>query len=318
MRIGLFLGENTGSGETFDELVARVQQAERDGFSSAWFLQQFGLDSLTFAALVGRVTTRIELGTGVVPTYTRHPATMAMQALTAQVASGGGFTLGIGLSHQVLIEMVYGLSFARPYSHMKEYLAVLAPLIRDGSVAFAGKEFTVNASVGVAGARPCPILLAALAPKMLGLAGAIGDGTITWMTGPKTLREHTIPRLRAAAMEAGRPAPRVVAGFPVALTEDTAGAREAAGQIFQMYGGLPSYRAMLDREGVGGPEDLAILGDEAEVEARLDQLAALGVTDFAAGLFPAGADPVATVARGWAFLAERAQRAADGNAEGGV
>ena len=310
MRTGLFLGENTAPGESLDTHIARVQQAERDGFSSAWFTQEFGLDALMLAALVGRVTTRIELGTAVVPTYPRHPVTVAQQALTAQVASGGRFALGVGLSHQVLIETMYGLSFAKPYSHMKEYLAVLAPLIRAGSVAFVGSEFTVNASVTVTGATPCPILLAALAPKMLGLAGAIGDGTITWMTGPKTLREHTIPRLHAAAAAAGRPAPRVIAGFPVAITEDAPAARAAAGQIFQLYGVLPSYRAMLDREGVDAPEDVAIVGDEAAVGARLDELAALGVTDFAAGLFPAGADPVATVARGWSFLAERARRAA--------
>ena len=310
MRIGLFLGGNTAPGDTLDAHMARVQQAERDGFSAAWFTQEVGLDALMFAALVGRVTTRIELGTAVVPTYPRHPVTMAQQALTAQVASGGRFALGIGLSHQVLIETMYGLSFAKPYSHMKEYLAVLAPLIRGGSVAFAGSEFTVNAAVTVAGAMPCPILLAALAPKMLGLAGAIGDGTITWMTGPKTLREHTIPRLQAAAAEAGRPAPRVVAGFPVAITGNAPAAREAAGRIFQIYGALPSYRAMLDREGVGAPEDIAIVGDEAAVGARLDELAALGVTDFVGALFPAGADPGATVARGWTFLAERARRAA--------
>lgn len=318
MRIGLFLGPSTAPGDTLDAHVARVQQAELDGFASAWFTQELGLDAIIFAALAGRTTTRIELGTAVVPTYPRHPVTMAQQALTAQVASGGRFTLGIGLSHEVLIETVYGLSFAKPYSHMKEYLAVLAPLVRRGSVAFAGSEFTVNASVTVAGAMPCPILLAALAPKMLGLAGAIGDGTITWMTGPKTLREHTVPRLGAAAAEAGRPAPRVVAGFPVAISEDAAAAREAAGRIFQVYGALPSYRAMLDREGVEGPEDLAIVGDEAAVGARLDELAALGVTDFAAGLFPAGANPGATIARGWTFLAERARLATDGSAEGGV
>lgn len=310
MRIGLMLGDNTAPGDGFETHVARVQQAEWDGFSTAWFPQTFGLDAIIFAALVGRVTTRIELGTAVVPTYPRHPVTMAQQALTAQVASGGRFALGIGLSHQVVIETMYGLSFAKPYSHMKEYLAVLAPLIRSGSVSFAGGQYRVNAPMTVVGATPCPILLAALAPKMLGLAGAIGDGTITWMTGPKTLREHTIPRLKAAAAEAGRPAPRVVAGFPVAVTADAQQAREAAGYIFQTYGVLPSYRAMLDREGVEGPADIAVVGDEAAVGARLDELAALGVTDFLGALFPAGADARATVERGWAFLAERARRAA--------
>jgi 5,10-methylenetetrahydromethanopterin reductase len=309
MRIGLFLGASTAPGSTLDQHLERVRQAERDGFSSAWFTQELGLDALTFAALAGRVTTGIELGTAVVPTYPRHPVTMAQQALTVQVASGGRFALGIGLSHQVLIETMFGLSFAKPYSHMKEYLAVLAPLIRAGHVSFAGNEFTVNAAVTVEGATPCPILLAALAPKMLGLAGTIGDGTITWMTGPKTLRAHTIPRLRAAAADAGRPAPRVVAGFPLAVTNDGPAARQAAARIFQIYGALPSYRAMLDREGANAPEDIAIVGDEAAVGARLDELAALGVTDFAGGLFPTGPDAEETVARGWTFLAARARHA---------
>jgi F420-dependent oxidoreductase-like protein len=309
MRIGLFLSESASPGDTLDSHVTRVQQAERDGFSTAWFTQEFGLDALMFAALVGRVTTRIELGTAVVPTYPRHPVIMAQQALTAEAACDGRFVLGIGLSHQVVIQTILGLSFAKPYSHLREYLSVLEPLIRRGSVSFVGSQFTVNASVSVAGAKSCPILLAALAPKMLGLAGAIGDGTITWMTGPKTLREHTIPRLLAAAKEAGRLAPRVVAGFPIAITEDISAARAAAARIFQIYGALPSYRAMLDREGVSAPEDVALVGNEASVGRQLDQLAELGVTDFAGGLFPAGEDASATVERGWKFLAERARRA---------
>lgn len=308
MRIGLMLGDNTTPHDTLDQHIARVRQAEQDGFATAWFAQTFGMDAMTFAAVVGRVTTRIELGTAVVPTYPRHPVVMAQQALTAQLMTGGRFTLGIGLSHQVVIETMFGLSFAKPYSHMKEYLAVLAPLIRTGSVAFAGHEYTVNAPLRIPGTTPCPILLAALAPKMLALAGTIGDGTITWMTGPKTLREHTIPRLTAAATEAGRPAPRVVVGLPVAVTKDVKQAREAAAKAFQVYGALPSYRAMLDREGAEGPADVAIVGDEAEVGARLDELGALGVTDFLGGLFGMRAEPDAIVERTWAFLADRARR----------
>ncbi|MCK6553136.1 LLM class F420-dependent oxidoreductase [Candidatus Binatia bacterium] len=310
MRIGLMLGDNTAPRDSLERHIARVQEAERDGFATAWFAQTFGMDAMTFAAVVGRVTTRIELGTAVVPTYPRHPVAMAQQALTAQIMTGGRFALGIGLSHQVVIETMYGLSFAKPYSHMKEYLAVLAPLIRSGSVSFAGREYTVNAPLTITGATPCPILLAALAPRMLALAGSIGDGTITWMTGFRTLREHTIPRLTAAATEAGRPAPRVVVGLPVAVTNDVKGARESATKAFQVYGSLPSYRAMLDREGAEGPADVAIVGDEAEVGARLEELAALGVTDFLGGLFGMRAEPDAMVERTWAFLAERARRAA--------
>src|SRR5262249_10875029 len=183
--------------------------AEADGFASGWLANIFGMDAIVAAAICGRETTRIELGTAVVPTFPRHPVAMAQAALSAQAAARGRFSLGIGLSHQVVIEGMLGLSFAKPFSHMREYLAALAPLIRTGSVQFAGEEFRVAASVAVPGTVPCPILVAALAPRMLALAGREADGTITWMTGLRTIREHTVPRLSEAAARAGRPAPRV-------------------------------------------------------------------------------------------------------------
>jgi F420-dependent oxidoreductase-like protein len=290
MRIGIGIGEITGVPATVDNLIAQAQRAERDGFASGWFANIFGFDAIMAAALCGRSTSRIELGTAVVPTYPRHPTAMAQQALSAQAACSGRFALGIGLSHQLVIESMFGLSFAKPYSHMREYMAVLAPLIRNGSVSFSGSEFRVNANLAVAGAKPCPILIAALAPKMLALAGREGDGTITWMTGPKTLLEHTVPRITEAATQAGRPAARVVVGLPIALTTDIAAAREAAARIFQIYGGLPSYRAMLDREGAEGPADVVIVGDASALGEQLDRLRAVGTTDYLAVPFPVGKD----------------------------
>jgi len=305
MRIGIGVGEISGQPLEVDALVAQVQRAEKDGFATAWFANIFGFDAIMACALAGRETQRIELGTAVVPTYPRHPTAMAQQALSAQAACRGRFSLGIGLSHQVVIETMLGLSWAKPYSHMREYLEVLAPLIRKGQVSYFGEEYRVNATLTVGGATPCPILLAALAPKMLGLAGGVADGTITWMTGPKTLSDHTIPRIREAASAAGRPAPRVIAGLPLAVTKDIAGARKAAGQIFQIYGALPSYRAMLDREGAEGPADVAIAGDEDEVNEHLDRLASIGVTDFLAIPFGAGEDARTTVERTRALLIGR-------------
>lgn len=302
MRIGIGIGEISNERSGIDGLVAQAQRAERDGFASAWFANIFGVDAIMAAALCGRSTSRLELGTAVVPTYPRHPVAMAQQALTAQAACGGRFALGIGLSHQVVIEMMFGLSYAKSYSHMRDYLAVLAPLIRDGSVSHSGSEYRVNANLTVPGATPCPILVAALAPKMLALAGAVADGTITWMTGPKTLREHTIPRIRAAADAAGRPAPRVVVGLPVAVTAEIAAARAAAGRIFQVYGGLPSYRAMLDREGAEGPADVAMVGDEAAVGEQIERLREAGVSDFLASPFPVGGDTTASLERTRALL----------------
>ncbi len=308
MRIGTMIGEVSPYGSGLDAMLAQVQRAERDGLHTAWFPHVFGVDALTVAALAGRVTSRIELGTAVVPTFSRHPIAMAQQALTAQAAASGRFALGIGLSHQIVVETMFGLSFAKPFTHMREYVAVLAPLIRSGACAFAGTEFRVNATVQVVGASPCPILLAALAPRMLALAGSEGDGTITWMTGPRTLRDHTIPRLQEAAARAGRPAPRIVAGLPIAVTDDVKGARERAASAFQVYGTLPSYRAMLEREQVAGPAEVAIVGDEAAVGEQLDGLSQLGVTDFLAGPFATGTDRQASLDRTYRFLASLAAR----------
>lgn len=304
MRIGIGIGDIAGNPATFDDLVAQTQAAERDGFASAWFANIFGIDAILAAAICGRETKTIEVGTAVTPTYPRHPTAMAQQAMSAAAAARGRFTLGIGLSHQLVIEGMLGLSFAKPFSHMREYMAVLGPLLREGKVDFTGKEFRVQSTLTVPGAKPPPVLLAALAPKMLALAGTEADGTITWMTGPKTLREHTVPSIREAAAKANRPQPRVVAGLPIAVTDDPKAAREQAGQMFQVYGFLPSYRAMLDREGVAGPADVAVVGDESAVGEQLQRFAEAGVTDFLAAIFPVGADAAASMARTRRFLVE--------------
>ncbi|HLY37129.1 MAG TPA: TIGR03564 family F420-dependent LLM class oxidoreductase [Candidatus Binatia bacterium] len=282
MRIGIGIGEIGGEPGDVDGLIAQAKRAEADGFASGWFANVFGMDAIIAATLCARETRRIELGTAVVPTFPRHPVAMAQQALSAAAASGNRFSLGIGLSHQIVIEGMCGLSFAKPYSHMKEYLAVLGPLIREGSVSHAGEEYRVNVQMAVPGARPCPILVAALAPRMLALTGRVADGTITWMTGIRTVRDHTVPSLSDAAARAGRPSPRVVVGLPIAVTREVAAARESAARQFQIYGALPSYRAMLDREGAEGPADVALVGDESAVGEALRKLAEAGATDFLA------------------------------------
>jgi F420-dependent oxidoreductase-like protein len=306
MKIGIGIGDIAGAPADVNGIIAQAQRAEADGFASGWFANIFGFDAIMLAALCARETTRIELGTAVVPTFPRHPLAMAQQAMTAQAMAGGRFTLGIGLSHQVVIETMLGLSFAKPFTHMREYLAVLAPLMRTGSAMHQGEEYRVAASLNVPGGQPCQILVAALAPKMLALTGAEADGTITWMTGPKTIREHTVPRISEAAAKAGRPAPRIVVGLPVAVTKDPAAAKRAAARQFAIYGTLPSYRAMLDREGAEGPGDVVIAGDEATVGAGLTKLQEAGTTDFLWAPCPVEGDGEA-VARTRAFLAKLAR-----------
>ena len=292
MRIGIFGGDTAN--RTIDDVVADARQAEADSFASYWLPQIFGMDAISVLAIVGREVPRVELGTAVVPTYPRHPMMLAQQALTTQAASGGRFVLGIGLSHQIVIENMFGMSFEKPARHMREYLAILVPLVHAGAVECDGETLSAHGAVNVADATPCPILLAALAPKMLELAGAVADGTITWMTGPSTLADHTIPSINAAASAAGRPVPRVCASLPVCVTDDVSTARERAAKEFAVYGMLPSYRAMLDREGAAGPADVAIVGTVDAVKSEITRLADIGVTDFAPALFGTRDDRTAT------------------------
>lgn len=308
MRIGVLVGASLPYGGGLEKLVADARRAERHGLHAVWIVHAHGLDALTAAAILGQETRHITIGTAVVPTCARHPIAMAQQALTVQAATAGRFVLGIGVSHQDNVQERYGLSYARPLTHMREYLAVLAPLVRSGTCAFAGSQYRVNATVRVPGATPCPILLAALAPKMLALAGSVGDGTIAWMSGPRTLREYVIPRIRDAAASAGRPLPRVVAGFPIALADDVDRARQVAAATFHVYGTKPAYRAMLDREGAAGPADIALVGDEDAIGEALDGLAELGVTDFLAAPFVAETDADASLERTFRVLGEWAAR----------
>lgn len=305
MRIGIIFG-GVASLEAqirqFEEVLHRAVQVEQDGFDSAWFTHIFGADALTVVALAGARTERIELGTGVVPTFSRHPFALAQQALTVQAATGGRFALGIGPSHQLVIENMWGLSYDRPANHIREYLSVLRPLVNDGRVAFSGESYRVTGALSVPGATPFPILISALAPVMLRVAGELADGTVTWMTGPKTIETHIVPRITAAAKEAGRPAPRVCVPLPIAVTDNAAAARERATKEFQTYGLLPNYRRVLDRESARGPEDIAIIGNEAEVERQVRAIADAGATDLLAVMFPADADAQASLARTNALL----------------
>lgn len=305
MRIGIGIGEIAGAPAAVENLIEQCKQAEADGFASGWFANIFGFDAILGCALAGRETSKIELGTAVVPSYPRHPTAMAQQALSANAACSGRFALGIGLSHKIVIENMLGMSYAKPYSHMKEYVEVLNPLLRQEGVGHQGEEYNVMAQVQVAGATAPSLLIAALAPKMLALAGRETAGTITWMTALKTLKDHTVPRINDAAADAGRPAPRVVCGLPLSVTEDPKAAREKANKAFEIYGTLPSYRAMLDKEGVDGPGEVAIVGDESEVGEQLDRLAEAGVTDYLAVPFPSGADAPASLARTRELLVKR-------------
>ena len=277
MDIGVFLQP-----PTVDKAVQQFRTAADAGFRSGWMPQAFGIDALSSLAVVGREVRGIDLGTSVVPTFPRHPTMLAAQALTVQQSSGGRLTLGIGLSHQFVMEDLLGLTWDRPVRHLREYLSILLPLVRGEAAGVAGETLAANIALDIADAAPVPVLVAALGPQLLTVAGRMAEGTITWMTGPETIRRHIRPTIRRAASEAGRPEPQVVCALPVCVTGDEDAAREQAASRFALSGQLPSYRAMLDREGVEGPADVAIIGDAGAVRAGIERVFEAGATKFVA------------------------------------
>jgi F420-dependent oxidoreductase-like protein len=285
MRYGLFLGDQATD---LNGLIDAVRDTAKAGFASVWLPQIFNMDALSALAIAGHAVPGIELGTAVVPTYPRHPMAMASSALTTQAATGNRLVLGIGLSHQIVVESMWGYSFDKPARHMREYLDALMPLLRGENANVHGETLTCVGQVTVKDASAPPVLLAALAPVMLKLAGTVADGTATWMVGPATLADHIVPSISNAAASAGRAAPRIGVGLPVCLTNDVDAARERVARELVIYGQLPSYRAMLDREGADGPADIAIMGDEAAVRAGVARVADAGGTDFIASCFGSG------------------------------
>ena len=274
-----------GFDSTVEALEKSLREAAEQGFPSFWMPQIFGMDALTAIAVAAKDVPNIKVGTSVIPTYPRHPMVLAQQALTTQSVIGGRLQLGIGLSHQPVVEGMWGISFDKPVRHMSDYLSILTPLLNDRRVSFSGEALTGRGEITPPPADAPPVLVAALGPQMLRLAGRVADGTITWMTGPETIRTLTAPTINTAAQEAGRPAPEVMMGLPVCVTDDVDAARERADRDYAIYGQLPSYRAMLDREGAATPADVAIIGDAGEVAGRIAALADCGVTTFAASAF---------------------------------
>lgn len=264
-------------------VIDRARSAEAAGLDNVWLANIFSFDAITTLALIGQAVPRIGLGTAVTPTYPRHPTAIAQQALTTAAASGNRFTLGIGLSHQVVIENMLGFSYDKPARHMREYLSVLMPLARGETVNFDGDQYRVHGvTLDIPGAERMPVVIAALGPAMLKLAAEMCDGTNTWMVGPKTMDSHILSSLR----DAGQSDPRVVAGMPIVLTTNVDDARAQIAEQLTIYGQLPSYRAMLDREGAAGPADIAIVGDENTLRGEIKRFEDMGVTDFNAAIVP--------------------------------
>ena len=279
MELGIF-----GSSRSVSELTEQVQKAADLGYATFWTPQIFNLDALTALAVVSSKVSDIRLGTSVVPTYPRHPMMLAQQALTVNQVSGGRLDLGIGLSHKPVVEGMWGMSFDGPVGHMRDYLTILMALLHEGAISHGGKHLTSRGGIDVP-ADPPPVLVAALGPQMLKLVGKTADGTATWMTGPKTIQDHVVPVINDAAERESRPRPQVVAAIPVCIHTDKEVAVEHAKRDFGFYGDLPSYRAMLDREGLENSCDIALTGSFEQVAEGIQEYVAAGATQVVAAVY---------------------------------
>lgn len=305
MRIGVFIGDVSGGRTSIEGVVERARRAEESGFASAWLPHMpWSLDALTGLALAGSVTSRIELGTAVVPTYPRHPLAMAQQAMSTQAATKGRLSLGIGPSHPAVIEGMHGLAYERPARHVREYVEVLKATQAGGMdrIAYEGEMYRVDALLDVPDGSPYPVLIAALAPLMLKVAGEVGDGTITYWADERAVGDHIAPRINAAAEAAGREAPRVIVGLPVAIVDDVDAAREKAARMFAMYEGIPAYQRVLALGDAGAPASVALIGDEKFVAERVRAYADAGGTDLMAAPLGLGPDRAESLARTEEFL----------------
>ena len=285
MKIGI---NGTGLVATADvsRIVEHAAAAQVDGFTSYALAEHptGGLDALTALCLVGQQVPDIELATAIVPTMPRHPMILASQALTVANTMNNPLTLGIGLSHQVMMAQL-GIEFDKPIRHLREYLSILLPLLTEGEVDYAGESLAASGKFFKKPTQSVSVVAAALGPQALAVAGRLCHGTTLAWVGPRTVAEHIVPRISESAAAAGRLPPRVIATLPVCVTDNESEVRETIAQSLKMYGGLPSYRAMFEREGVDGPGEVAIVGSAQAVSEGLAKMAEAGVTEFAASEF---------------------------------
>lgn len=287
MRIGL-----TGGGSSVDKIVAQAQLAEAEGFSALWYASAVAGDPLVAMALAGRATTSIELGTAVLQTYPCHPLLQANRVAAAANAMGRpGLTLGLGPSHEPVVKDVLGLSYDHPGRNTGEYLRIIGDLLHGIDVDFEGIDWSAHSSGRmVALEHPVPVLLSALSPRMLRLAGQFADGVVLWMASPMAIETRIGPVLRAAAAAHGRPSPRVIAGLPIAVHDDAVEARNAVAAMSSAYAGMTNYQRIIEAGGGTTAADVAIVGDETAVLAQLQDLIAAGATDVWAQPVAVGAD----------------------------
>ncbi len=288
MGLGCFIS----TGRSLQSAIERVRLAESLGYESVYTTHIAGRDSLTVLTAYALSSSTIRLGTGVVPIYTRTPATMAQTAATIDELSGGRLTLGLGVSHRAIVEGWHGQTIDHPVAEMREYVAIVRAILADedpaAAAASAGGAGKWRTGFRLAGLDPCPqlpIYIAALSPAMLRLAGEVADGAMLWLCNPRYIEDVVMPELAAGRERRGLGLEGfdVVAAVPAALTDDPDAARSALRQDLLPYFGLPFYRAMIERSGFGA--EIAAFdsaaGDLPAMKAAiseelLDHLAAIG------------------------------------------
>jgi len=282
-----------------DESVARAKAAERLGYESVWTTQlPDARDASLVLAAYAHATERVKLGTGVLPLYTRHPTAMAQMAATLDELSGGRFILGIGISHKVTVEGMWGLQLEHPVEAMREYLTIVRTTLQEGSCTFEGRFCTARWAYSAPRRPDLPIMISALNPRMLELAGELADGIVLYMCSPAYIRDHVIPTVAAGRKKAGKQLDgfEIVAAVPVCLTSDRAAGQEVFRVTVERYAGLPYYRKMMDASGFKAEleagqvsesmiDELAGIGDEDQVRAAIRRYRAAGVTLPGAGPF---------------------------------
>ena len=284
MRIGVSLTAIRGENNVEDAITAAREAADA-GLGDVWFGQRFDTDAIGLAGIVGHEIPGLRVGVAAVPIFARHPILVSSQAQTSQAATGGRFRLGLALGAPALVESTFGVPYQRPVARLREFLTALDPLLRTGTVDFHGELITATTpmSAAVAGAMPpVPVLVAAMGPQALRVTGELATGVLPRLAGPGVLARRIVPTVTAAAERVGRPAPAIVAIVPVAVSSDLDHARRAARERLAFYETIPSYRRVLDEEGVERAGDLAVIGDEDTVGASLRRYLDAGATEIIA------------------------------------
>lgn len=282
MPTGVVLNPDRTAENIVDDAISQAKAAFAAGVRQVWLAQRFDFDSIALAGLVGAAVPGLGVGTSVVPINPRHPLILAAAAQTAQAASHGNFSLGLGLGAPAIESQAFGISSEKPIRRLREYLTVLRSIFYDGKAEFHGQEVTANPEwpVDVPGGAPLPVYVAAMGPQALKVTGELADGTLPYLAGPRTIGDFIVPTITKAATDAGRPQPRVIAIVPVVIDDDADAARSLAAEELAFYATVPSYQAVIEREGVSGVADLAVVGSAESVSRALLAYRDAGATDI--------------------------------------